>query len=73
MLELRNSKSMFLKYFSKDGMTRFLEAFKNDCHEFYGKHWFGDYGKKVKKMFRPLSMIRKSMVPSKEFDDPVKS
>lgn len=40
-------------------------------HEFYGKNWEGEYGKKVKKLFKPLSIIRKSMIPNKEWDDEV--
>ena len=73
MVELKNSKSMFLRYFAKQGLTLFKENQVNGIYEFYGKNWFGDYGKSVKKRLRPLSMIRKSMVPNKEWDDPVSS
>lgn len=73
VVELKNTKSMFLKYFAKMGMTIFNESMEKGFWEFYGKHWFGDYGNKVKGSFKPLKIIRKSMVPNKEWDDPESS
>ena len=71
VVDISNSKSMFLKYFSKSGWEIFSKTQENDFHEFFGKHWYGDFGKQVKKVFRPLSMIKKTMIPNKEWDDPV--
>ena len=48
-----------------------IENEANGINELYGKGWDGDYGKSVKKIHKALGMIRKTMIPNKEYDDPV--
>ena len=57
VLELKNSKSLFLKYFGKKGWEINQECVEHKFYEFYGKHWFGEFGKEVKSVLRPLRMI----------------
>ena len=60
-----------MKFFSNDNKNIFESNWELGFYEFYGKNWEGEYGKKVKSHIRPLKVIRKSMVHSKDFDDPV--
>ena len=73
VVELGNTKSMFLKYFCKQGFSIFDDNTSRGFHEFFGKNWYGPYGKEVKSYLKPLRILKKSMIPSKDHDDPVSS
>ena len=49
----------------------FVEFSDAGLQEFYGKGWEEDIGPKVKSIFKQLRFLKKSMVPNKEFDDPI--
>jgi len=71
VIELKNTKSPFLLMVVKD-LEKFFNAFSDaGLLEFYGKGWEEDIGPKAKSIFRQLKFLRKSMIPNREFDDPI--